>query len=89
MFICRRTRIRITRIDRALTSCAVIGRLRDGVAAQNAQVEMDGIAARLTAAYPVSNTGRGATVVSFREDIVDRRKPTLIALAGAVAFVLN
>ena len=75
-------------LNRAQTSCAVIGRLHAGATIQTAQSEMDGVTARLAAAYPDSNNGRGATVVSFRENLVDRRRPTMIALTGAVAFVL-
>ncbi len=75
-------------LDRARTSCAVIGRLRPGVSVASARAEMENVAAQLAAAYPATNRGRGATVVSLREDLFARRKPTIIALAGAVAFVL-
>ncbi|MGC2656658.1 MAG: ABC transporter permease [Bryobacteraceae bacterium] len=73
---------------RGQTSCAVIGRLRDGVSIASAQAEMQTVAARLAAAYPASNKGQSALVVSFQGDIVADRRPSLIALAGAVAFVL-
>jgi predicted permease len=75
-------------INRAQTSCSVIGRLRPGTTLQSAQAEMDSIAARLAASYPATNSGRGVKVVSLRNDIVDRRKPTIFVLAGAAAFVL-
>ena len=75
-------------LDRAQTNCGALARLRPGTSTQMAQTEMDGIAARLAAAYPASNKGRGATVVTMRDDLFDRRKPTVKALAGAVAFVL-
>jgi predicted permease len=75
-------------LDRAKTSCAVIGRLREGVSSLAAREEMDGIAERLAEAYPGSNRGRGALVVGFRDDIVSRRRPTLIALGTAAGFVL-
>jgi putative ABC transport system permease protein len=75
-------------LDRAQTSCAALARLRPGVSMRAAQAEMDGIAARLAAAYPATNNGRGATVVAVHDDLVERRKPTVQALAGAVAFVL-
>jgi putative ABC transport system permease protein len=75
-------------LDRAQTNCAVIGRLREGVTVRAAQAGLDGIAARLAAAYPATNAGRGVHVIAMRDDLFDRRKPTVIALAGAVAFVL-
>jgi putative ABC transport system permease protein len=75
-------------LDRGQTNCAAIGRLREGVDARAAQAEMDGIAARLAGAYPATNRGHGATVTPFRDDLFERRKPTVAALAGAVAFVL-
>jgi predicted permease len=75
-------------LKRGQTSCAVVGRLRAGVALGTAQAEMDGIAGRLAAAYPATNRGHGVTVVSFRDDQFQRRKPTVAALAWAVGFVL-
>ena len=75
-------------LNRAQASCGVLGRLLDGAPLESAQAEMENIASRLAAAYPESDGGRGAGVVSFRDDLVARRKPTVIALAGAVAFVL-
>ena len=75
-------------LDRAQTNCGVLARLRDGVSMRAAQAEMDGIAARLAAAYPATNAGRGTSVVPMRDDLFERRKPTVEALAGAVAFVL-
>lgn len=73
---------------RGQTSCAVIGRLRDGVSIKAAQADMKTVAARLATSYPLSNKGQGAMVVSFKEDVVADRRPSLVALAGAVAFVL-
>ena len=49
---------------------------------------MKTVAARLATSYPLSNKGQGAMVVSFKEDIVADRRPSLVALAGAVVFVL-
>jgi putative ABC transport system permease protein len=75
-------------LDRGRTNCAVIGRLRDGVSIQKAHLEMDTIAARIAATYPVTNQGRGAIVVSFQQDVVADLRPAVTASAGAVAFVL-
>jgi putative ABC transport system permease protein len=75
-------------MDRGQPSCAVIGRLRDGASIQTAQADLDTIAARLARTYPVSNKGLGAMVISLKEDMVTDLRPSVVALAGAVAFVL-
>jgi putative ABC transport system permease protein len=75
-------------MDRGQPSCAVIGRLREGASMRTAQADIDTIAIRLAGTYPVSNKGRGAMVVSLKEDIVKDFRPSVEALAGAVAFVL-
>lgn len=74
-------------LRRGQTNCGVVARLRDGVDVRRARAEMDGVAARLAAAYP-ENRGFGATVISLRDDLLDRRKPTVAALGTAVLFVL-
>ncbi len=73
---------------RGQPSCAVMGRLRQSVSARAAEAEMETIAARLADKYSASNKGEGATVVRFKDDIVADRRPSLVALAGAVTFVL-
>jgi putative ABC transport system permease protein len=73
---------------RGQTSAAVIGRLRKGVSLPSAQAEMETVATRLATAYPASNKGQGATVLSFQDDVVADLRPSVLALAGAVAFVL-
>ena len=66
----------------------VVGRLKPGVTLPQAQADLDGVARRLTAEFPQSNTGVGVTVVALPEQIVgDVRAPLLIML-GVVAFVL-
>lgn len=75
-------------LSRARESGAVIGRLKPGASLESAQAEMNGIAARLSAAYPDADAGRTIAVLSLRDNIVARRRPLLIALAWAVLFVL-
>ncbi len=75
-------------LNRAQSSGEVLARLRDGVSLQAARAEMDAVTARLAAAYPDTNAGRGAAVVPLREDLYGRRKPAIIALAAALGFVL-
>jgi putative ABC transport system permease protein len=74
--------------NRSLHFLTVIGRLRSGTTLDQAQVEMDAIAARQQQAYPGTNDRRGVTLVPMTEQIVgDVRRP-LYVLAGAVLMVL-
>jgi putative ABC transport system permease protein len=75
-------------LDRAIPSGAVFGRLQAGVSLEQAQAEMNTVTARLAAAYPASNKGRSATVISLKDTVVASLRPAVLALAGAVAFVL-
>ena len=75
-------------MDRSQSNCAVIGRIREGASIRSAQAEMDTIAQRLAGAYPISNKGRRVLVLSLKEDIVADLRPSVIAMAGAVLFVL-
>jgi predicted permease len=66
----------------------VVGRLNPGVTIQQAQSELDGIAANLAREFPKENKNSGIQVVSLSEDILgDARRP-LMLLLGAVGFVL-
>jgi putative ABC transport system permease protein len=65
-----------------------IGKLKAGVTLAQAQSEMDAIARRLEAQYPASNTGRSLRLVPLQEQMIGNRKPALLVLLGAVAFVL-
>ena len=65
-----------------------VARLKPGVTLQQAQAEMDTIAARLQQEYPDFNTNWGINVVPVRTQFSgDLRKPLWILL-GAVVFVL-
>jgi len=66
----------------------VVGRLAAGASREQAEEETRAIAARLVEKYPDSNQGWSARVVSLHEEIVGTARPTLVALLGAVAFVL-
>ena len=66
----------------------VSGRLAAGVSAATAQAELGVIAARLSAAYPVTNTGWGVNTVPLERDIARTIEPMLVTLFAAVAFVL-
>ena len=74
--------------NRALHFLSVVARLRPGVTLDQAQADMDAIAARQQQAYPATNDQRGVTLVPLAEQIVgDVRRP-LLALGAAVMMVL-
>ncbi len=67
----------------------VIGRLRPGVSLQQAQSEMDGIAAQIAQQYPDSNGGWGIRMRTFYDWIVPAEtKQSLLIFLGAVGLVL-
>jgi putative ABC transport system permease protein len=66
----------------------VIARMKPGITLQQAQAEMNTIAARLQQQYPDENAGLGAVVTSLHEHVAGDIKPALLVLLGAVGFVL-
>jgi putative ABC transport system permease protein len=73
--------------SRGSHSLNVIARLKPGVSINQAQAEMDTIAAELEKQYQV-NTGHGVNVFSLHEEVVGNVRQALIVLLGAVGFVL-
>ena len=67
---------------------SVIGRLKQDVTVEQAEVEMRGIAARLAEQYPGSNAGWSTNVFPMQEYEVRDVRSGLIFLLGAVALVL-
>jgi putative ABC transport system permease protein len=67
---------------------AVLGRLAPRVDRAAAQAEMDVIARRLVAAYPVDNADAGVNVVPLQAQLAGATRPSLLLLMGAVGFVL-
>jgi putative ABC transport system permease protein len=66
-----------------------MGRLKPGVSIQEAQADMDAVAARIAAENPKSNKGWGAGVEAYQNDFLDKDTThTLWLLLGAVGFVL-
>jgi len=67
----------------------VVSRLKDGVTPDQAQQEMDQLAARLRETYQFhANQDLQIVVAPMHEDVVAHARPMLLALLGAVAFVL-
>jgi putative ABC transport system permease protein len=67
----------------------VIGRLKDGVTIEQAQREVDALAADLRSRFPIKNTaGVAFRIEPMHEDLVREARPVILALMGAVTFVL-
>ncbi|MGC2467279.1 MAG: ABC transporter permease [Candidatus Acidiferrum sp.] len=67
---------------------SVLARLKAGFSIQQAQTEMDTIAARIEARNPNTNRGHGVNVLPLREELVRDIRPALKVLSIAVGFVL-
>ena len=66
----------------------VVGRLKPGVTAGDAQRDLDGVAARLAADHPETNTDRGVRVMSLRENYLGSTESLLRTLFAAVLLFL-
>jgi len=67
----------------------VVTRLKAGVTLAQAQQEMDGLAARLRQTHQFHNTQNLQIVLAgMHRDVVEHARPALLALLGAVGFVL-
>ncbi len=67
----------------------VIGRLNDGVTIGRAQEEMETIAADLRRQFPIKQTaGFHLRLEPMHQDLVAEVRPVILALMGAVAFVM-
>lgn len=65
-----------------------LGRLAQGSSLPQARSEMEGIAARLAKEYPAANDQFGVALRPIREAFVHDTRPAILALFGAVTFVL-
>ncbi len=73
---------------RQTRSLGVIGRLAGGVSIEQAQADMDRVAAQLAAEYPESNRGWGVSLVPARDQVVGDAARVLYVLLAAVIAVL-
>ena len=67
---------------------SVVGRLREGVAIQTAQAELDGIAARLAREYPGTNAEWGIALDPLKSALVGDTRTMLLLLFAAVTLML-
>ncbi|HKS39966.1 MAG TPA: ABC transporter permease [Blastocatellia bacterium] len=67
---------------------SVIGRLKSNVSREQAQSDMNAVAAGLVGQYPRENEGLGINVVPLREQMVGKSQGSLLLLWAAVALVL-
>jgi putative ABC transport system permease protein len=65
----------------------VVGRLKPGVTTQQAGSDMNVIAARIAKQFP-ENAGLGVRLQTFRDNLAGNVRPALLAIFGAVLFVL-
>ena len=66
----------------------VIGRLKPGVSLDQARADLDRIAGHIAQADPEWHGEAGLTLVPLREVMVGATRPALLALMGAVGFVM-
>ncbi len=75
-------------LERGTASTVALGRVKPGVMVEQAQAEMETISKRLAKAYPATNKNRSALVAPFQSVLVEDSRTALLALLGAVGFVL-
>jgi putative ABC transport system permease protein len=69
-------------------SLRVVARIGDGVSLEEAQSEMEALAAALTQEFPDFNAGWSVTVVPLAEQVAGSVRPALLVLLGAVACLV-
>src|SRR6185503_3147498 len=74
--------------SRRNTNCNAILQLKSGFRVEQAQTELDNIAAQLAREYPETNATRGVRLVSLKDQTVGDAHTALVVLLGAVGMVL-
>jgi putative ABC transport system permease protein len=77
-----------TQLSRGNRSWRAIGRLKPGVSLEQAQADMDVLAAWMAEQYPGFNTAEGVRLVTVKERMVGSARLAMLTLLGAVAVVL-
>jgi putative ABC transport system permease protein len=75
-------------LNRTAFNYRAVARLKNGVSTEQAQANLDGIAAQLAAAFPKSNRGKTFVPVPLRKQLTGSVRSTLYLLLGAVLLVL-
>jgi putative ABC transport system permease protein len=73
---------------RSSSYLGVLGRLKPEVTRAQAQADMDAVTRSLAEQFPATNQARGAFVIPLHEQMVEKSRPMLLILLGAVCFVL-
>lgn len=66
----------------------LVGRLKPGLTAKQAEADLAAISTQLQHQYPDTNTGRTDFVVPLRDDLTGDVRPALVIMLAAVFFVL-
>jgi putative ABC transport system permease protein len=74
--------------DRSNHYLIVVGRLRTGVSAAQAQTDLNTFASQLGRQYPATNANHGAHVIGLVDDMTYGTKQFVLTLMGAAVFVL-
>jgi len=67
---------------------SMVARLKPGATVEQARVQLETLARRLSSQYPDTNKGWGTQVVTILENNTSGVRPTLFALLAAVGFLL-
>ena len=78
----------MTEEDRGRSVLDLVGRLNEGVSLEQAQTDLDSISARLGEAHTDLNKGWLLRIVPLTEKLLGNSRSGLLALFGAVVFVL-
>jgi putative ABC transport system permease protein len=84
----RPLRLNTANPSRGAVVLRAVARLPEGLPLEKAQAAADTLARQLEAAHPDYNERTGISLVPLQERVVGGIKPGLLALLGAVAFVL-
>ena len=74
--------------ERGNRGITILARLKPGVSLAQAQAELNVISERLAREYPGTNEARGVEVAPLDTELLGDIRPAVLALLGAVAFVL-